>query len=274
MRRRRPLPPGLLLPALCALLWEAAPRLGLVDRGLFPPCSRVLWTGVALARSGELGRHVVASLWRVGVGYGLAVLVAVPLGLAMGLLPPLERHVRPLLQVLRPIAPPAWVPVAILWFGIGDAPAVFIIALGTGLVLTAGVAAAGRDLDRRLVEAAFTLGASRAQAIALVVVPSLAPALLAQLRVGLMLAWMCVVAAEMVAVRSGLGYMLIEARNLFQTERVLLGMLVIGALGLMFDQALRALERRALGWRQGATADELFARGWPEQELRPGFPNR
>ncbi len=268
------LPPGPLVLGLCAALWEAAPRLGLVDRGLLPPCSRVLLAGVTLARSGELGRHVVASLWRVGLGYGLAVLVAVPLGLAMGLLPPLEQYMRPLLQVLRPIAPPAWVPIAILWFGIGDAPAVFIIALGTGLVLTVGVAAAGRNLDRRLVEAAFTLGASPVQAIGLVVVPSLAPALFAQLRTGLMLAWMCVVAAEMVAVRSGLGYMLIEARSLFQTERVLLGMLVIGALGLMFDQALRALERHVLRWRRGATADELFAPGRPEQELRPEFRDR
>ena len=258
---------GGLVLAAGAALWELAPRWGLVDASLLPPLSRVLEAGLALWRSGALLRHVGASVWRVGLGYGLAVLVALPAGVAIGLLPGLERYVNPLLQVLRPISPPAWVPLAILWFGIGDAPAVFIVFIGTVLALVVGMATAARNLDRRLVQAAFTLGATPAQAARLVVVPSLGPAAFGQLRVGLALAWMCVVAAEMVAVRSGLGYLLIEARNLFQTERVLLSMLVIGGLGLGLDRLLRGLERRALRWRQGTTADELFTPGGREQDL-------
>ena len=250
-----------------AALWELAPRWGLVDASLLPPLSHVLEAGLALWHSGALLRHVGASVWRVGLGYGLAVLVALPAGVALGLWPGLERYVNPLLQVLRPISPPAWVPLAILWLGIGDAPAVFIVFIGTVLALVVGMAAAARNLARRLVQAAYTLGATPAQAAGLVVVPRLGPAAFGQLRVGLALAWMCVVAAEMVAVRSGLGYLLIEARNLFQTERVLLSMLVIGGLGLGFDWLLRGLERRALRWRQGTTADELFAPGRREQDL-------
>jgi len=247
--------------ALAALAWELAPRCGLVDGTLLPPLSRVLAVGFGMARSGLLARAVFASLWRVGLGYGLAVLVAVPLGIALGLSPRLERHLSALLQVLRPISPPAWVPLAILWFGIGDAPAVFIIFVGTAQALIVGVATATRSLDARRVEAAFTLGANRWQALRWVILPGLSPALFGQLRVGLALAWMCVVAAEMVAVRSGLGYLLIEARNLFQTERVLLVMLVIGALGVGFDRLLHALEVRALAWRQGTTAEGVFERG-------------
>jgi sulfonate transport system permease protein len=260
---------GALALAVAAALWELAPRCGLADPTLLPPLSRVLAAGWPLLRSGALPRHLGASLWRVGLGYGLAVLAALPVGVAIGLLPGLERYANPLLQVLRPISPPAWVPLAILWFGIGDAPAVFIVFVGTVLALIVGVATAARSMDRRLVQAAFTLGARPAQAVLLVVVPSLGPAIFGQLRVGLALAWMCVMAAEMVAVRSGLGYLLIEARSLFQTDRVLLCMLVIGALGLGLDQLLRASERRALRWREGTTADELFEPGRSRQSL-PG----
>jgi len=256
--RRQPALPAL---GLAALAWELAPRCGLVDAILLPPLSRVLIAGFTMARSGLLARHLLASLWRVGLGYGLAVVVAVPLGLALGLSPKLERRVSPLLHVLRPISPPAWVPLAILWFGIGDAPAVFIIFIGTVLALVVGIATATRSLDATQVEAAFTEGADRAQAVRWIILPSLSPVLFGQLRVGLALAWMCVVAAEMVAVQSGLGYLLIEARNLFQTERALVVMLVIGSLGLGFDRLLRAVEQRVLAWREGTTAEGVFERG-------------
>lgn len=249
---------GVLVLGAAALLWEIAPRAGWADATLLPPFSRVVAAAWPMIRSGDLARNLAASVWRVGLGYGLAVLVALPLGLAIGLLPGLEGYVDPLLQVLRPISPPAWVPLAILWFGIGDAPAVFIVFIGTVLALVVGTASAARGVDRLLVEVAFTLGASRGQAVRLVVLPALAPAVLCQLRVGLALAWMCVMAAEMVAVRSGLGYMLIEARSLFQTERVLVSMLVIGALGLALDRLLGALEQRVLAWREGTTVVGLF----------------
>lgn len=258
---------GVLPLVVVALLWELAPRSGLVDPVLLPPLSRTLAAGVALVRSGALLGHLWASLWRVGAGYLLAVAVAVPAGIGLGLSRRLEGYVSPVLALLRPIAPPAWVPLAILWFGIGDAPAIFIVFVGTIQAVLLGVASAARSLDRRLVQAALTLGASRRQALWLVALPCLAPAILGQLRVGLALAWMCVMAAEMVAVRRGLGYLLIEARNLFQTERVLLCMLVIGALGLGLDCLLRGLEGKLLRWQRGLGADELLAPGSGDQDL-------
>lgn len=246
------------------IAWEVLPRAGVLDPLLLPPFSRIFLIGARSLASGELPRHLLASLWRVLLGYSLAAGVAIPLGIALGLSPLLEDYVDLSLQLLRPLAPPAWVPLAILWFGIGDAPAVFIVFVGTVFAMLVGMMSAARGVDRRLVKAAFTLGASRLQAIRLVVLPYLLPAVFAQLRVGLALAWMCVMAAEMVAVRGGLGYMMIEARNLFQTEKVFLGMMSVGAMGLGLDTVLKAVETRALAWRRGLTADELFgASGHP-----------
>ncbi|MCL6431727.1 MAG: ABC transporter permease [Anaerolineae bacterium] len=258
---------GALPLVVVALLWELAPRSGLVDAALLPPLSRTLAAGIGLVRSGALLGHLWASVWRVGAGYLLAVLVAVPAGIGLGLSRRLEGYVSPVLALLRPISPPAWVPLAILWFGIGDAPAIFIVFVGTVQAILIGIASTARSVDRRLVQAALTLGATRRQAIRLVVLPCLGPAIFGQLRVGLALAWMCVMAAEMVAVRRGLGYLLIEARNLFQTERVLLCMVIIGALGLGLDRLLRTLEGMVLRWQRGMGADELFAAGRGKQDL-------
>ena len=198
---------------------------------------------------------------RVLVGFLLAAGVALPLGIVLGLHPALERYVNLTLQVLRPLSPPAWIPLAILWFGIGNAPAVFIIFIGTVFTLLVGMAAATRGLDKRLVWAGLTLGATRHQALRHVILPALLPAIFTQLRVGLGLAWMCVIAAEMVAVRYGLGYMMIEARNLFRVEDVLVGMATVGLLGVTLDILIRWLEGRVLRWRRGMGASELFRRG-------------
>jgi len=243
---------------ILAALWEILPRLGVMDPLLLPPLSEVLRRGGELARSGALWEHVWASLWRVGVGFSLASAVAIPLGVILGLLPAWEEYVDLVLQLLRPLAPPAWIPLAILWFGIGDPPAIFIIFIGTVFTMLVGVLAATKGVDKRLVKAGFTLGASQTQAVFHIVLPSLAPAIFAQLRIGLGLAWMCVIASEMVAVRRGIGYMMIEARNLFRTPDILLGMMVVGALGLGLDHLLRRIEGKILKWRKGLEAHELF----------------
>ncbi|HIC92875.1 MAG TPA: ABC transporter permease [Anaerolineae bacterium] len=249
---------GLLPLLLIACAWELLPRAEVVDPVLLPPLSEVMARGGELASSGVLVRHALASLRRVLLGFSLAAGVAIPLGIALGLSPSLEDYVDLTLQLLRPLSPPAWIPLAILWFGIGDPPAVFIIFVGTVFAMLVGTLAAARGVDKRLVKAGFTLGAGRREAIRLVVIPCLLPALFAQLRVGLGLAWMCVIAAEMVAVHRGIGFMMIEARNLFRTEDVLLGMMAVGAMGLGFDFLLRQVEGRILRWRKGVAAHELF----------------
>jgi NitT/TauT family transport system permease protein len=214
-----------------------------------------------LLLSGRLIAQAVASLVRVFAGFLLAATVALPAGVMIGLSPILERYVNLTLQVLRPLSPPAWIPLAILWFGIGNTPAIFIIFIGTVFTLLIGMTAATKGLDRRLMWAAFTLGASRQQVFRFVIFPALVPAILTQLRVGLGLAWMSVIAAEMVAVRLGLGYMMIEGRNLFRVEDVLVGMATVGILGQALDTVLSGLERRLLRWRRGTSASQVFHRG-------------
>ncbi len=247
--------------AIFFLLWELLPRAGLVDPILIPPLSRILTRGVALLASGILPAHLWASLWRVLTGFALASGVAIPLGVVLGLLPGIEEYVDLLIQLLRPLAPPAWIPLAILWFGIGDKPAIFIVFTGTVFAMLTGIVSATKGLDKRLVKAGLTLGATPLQTIFHVILPALMPAIFAQLRIGLGLAWMCVIASEMVAVRRGLGFMMIEARNLFRTEDILLGMMVVGALGLSIDSILRFIERRSLKWQRGLRAHELFGSG-------------
>ncbi len=234
---------------MVVLLWEGMTRVRLVDPMLLPPFSQVITRGWGLLRSGRLLADLAASMWRVFLGFGLAALLACPAGMALGLYPPLERASSLLLSALRPLSPPAWIPLAILWFGIGDPPALFIIFVGTFFSLLLGITAATRAIEPQLVQAALTLGASRWQAVRHVILPSLVPALMTQARIGLGLAWMCVIAAEMVAVRRGLGFFMIEARHLFRTEDVIVGMMAVAAVGLMTDRALRILERRICRWR-------------------------
>jgi ABC-type nitrate/sulfonate/bicarbonate transport system permease component len=249
-----------MLLSLC-LIWEAASRLRIVDPVLLPPLSRVVQRALRLLLSGRLIVQACASLARVFMGFLLAAGVALPAGVFLGLNAAAESYVNLTLQVLRPLSPPAWIPLAILWFGIGNAPAVFIIFIGTVFTLLIGMTAATQALDRRLMWAGFTLGATRGQVLRFVILPALLPAILTQLRVGLGLAWMSVIAAEMVAVRFGLGYMMIEGRNLFRVEDVLVGMATVGVLGQALDAILRWVESRLLRWRRGTNAGELFYRG-------------
>ncbi len=260
---------GLAFLSGLAALWESLPRTGLVDPVLLPPFSAVVARAAALLLSGALLRHIGASVGRVLLGYALALAVALPLGLVLGLSERAAGWLRPLTSLLRPLAPPAWIPLAILWFGIGNAPAVFIIFIGTVLSLLLGCSAAVRGVDRRLVQAALTLGATRAQAVRRVVLPAALPELLTLLRLGLGLAWMCVVAAEMVAVSQGLGYLILEARNTFHTATVLAGMMTIGLLGLGMDVVLRQVQQRLLRWQSGRKVHGLLGDPGTEQSLSP-----
>jgi ABC-type nitrate/sulfonate/bicarbonate transport system permease component len=227
---------------------------------LLPPFTGVLSRGWELSLSGRLAGDLLASAWRVLLGFALAALLATPVGIALGLYPALEDLTSTLLSVLRPLSPPAWIPLAILWFGIGDTPAVFIIFVGTFFSLVIGILAATKAVDSQLIKVALTMGASRWQSVCHVILPSLLPALITQVRLGLGLAWMCVIAAEMVAVRRGIGFLMIEARNLFRTEDVIVGMITIGLVGLCTDRLLIGVERVLCRWRAGLAPSQLYVR--------------
>jgi sulfonate transport system permease protein len=153
------------------------------------------------------------------------------------------------IQLVKPIPPIAWIPLAILWFGIGEAAKVYIIFLGAFFPILVSTIDGIRQTDHRFVELARILEVPRRRFITKVVLPGALPAIMTGLRVGIMVAWMCVVASELIAASSGIGYLIMDARQLSQTDVVLVGMITIGAMGKLLDTMLKAMERRLITWK-------------------------
>jgi len=226
----------------------ANPSLGV----LIPPPSEVLMSGVAMARSGELLTHVFDSSKRVLIAWSLVVLTAVPLGIAMGWSMKFNRYINPLIELLRPIPPLAWIPISILWFGIGMTQNLFIIMVGVFFPILLNTIHGVRGIDPVLIRAARNLGATQRKLLSRVVLMAALPSIFNGLRVGLGVAWMVLVAAELVAATSGLGYMIQDARNFLRTDIIFMGMFMIGFMGILMDFVLRLVGRQALSWHHGS----------------------
>ncbi len=238
--------------AALLVLWTLA--VGRQTSGLFPSPLQVL-TGLAeLLRKGLLAKYVVASLFRVTWGYLLAVVTAIPLGLLLGWYRRGETALNPILQLLRPISPLAWIPISILWFGVGDLAAIFLITLAAFFPLVVAAANAVRNVPPTLLSAGRNFGLSNRRLLLDVILPAALPQLLVALRIALGVAWLVVVAAEMIAVNSGLGFLIVDARNAGNRyDLVVAGMVMIGLIGLVLDTAMRRLERmKALRWGYGS----------------------
>jgi len=207
--------------------------------------------GIAeLVRHGLLFKYVVASLFRVTWGFALAVVVAIPLGLVIGWYPRAEMAFNPILQILRPISPLAWIPIAILWFGVGDLAAVFLIFLGCLLPLLLTAVNAVKSVPSVYVNAGRNFGLSPIDLVRRVLYPAVMPQLIIGLRITLGIAWLVVVAAEMIAVNSGLGFLIVDARNAGNRyDLVVAGMVMIGLIGLLLDVGIRSLQNmKSLRW--------------------------
>ena len=237
--------------ALLAVWFLAAHR---QVSGLFPDPLQVLNGLLELLKRGLLAKYVVASLFRVTWGYLLAVVTAVPLGLLLGWYRRGERALNPLLQLLRPISPLAWIPISILWFGVGDLAAIFLIFLASFLPLTVAAMNAVRNVPPTLLRAGRNFGLSNLRLLVDVILPAALPQLIVALRISLGVAWLVVVAAEMIAVNSGLGFLIVDARNAGNRyDLVVAGMVMIGLIGLVLDLGMRQLERmKALKWGYGS----------------------
>jgi NitT/TauT family transport system permease protein len=207
----------------------------------------------AMARTGELPRHVVASVFRVACGFGLALVLGVPLGLALGSFAWLSGLTNAVIQLLRPISPIAWLPVATLALGGGDLAAVFLIFLAAFFPIAVSTAAAVATVDLKYRRSAMNFGVRGIDLARRVIVPATLPAILTAVRIAVGIAWVVVVAAEMLGVESGLGYLVLDARNQLRYDRVVAAMIVIGAIGLLIDVAVRRFERGALE-RRGLSA--------------------
>ena len=197
-----------------------------------------------LAERGLLIRYAVASLFRVTWGYGAALLLAVPAGIFLGLSKLREATFNPLLQILRPISPLAWIPIAILWFGVGDGSAIALIFIASFLPLTIATMHAVHDIDPVHLSAGRNFALPTRALLARVILPAILPQLVLAMRIALGIAWLVVVAAEMIAVNSGLGFLIVDARNAGNRyDLVVAGMLLIGLVGLALDAMMRRLER-------------------------------
>ncbi len=227
---------------LLVVLWSAA--IALAGNTLLPGPWKVAAAIAELAQKGFLVKHVVASLFRVTWGYLMAVAVGVPLGIFLGWRRRAEMAVAPLLELLRPISPLAWIPIAILWFGVGDPAAIFIIFLASILPLTLTAMNAVGSVTATHWNAGRNFGLSPVDLARKVLAPAILPQLIVGLRLTLGIAWLVVVAAEMIAVNSGLGFLIIDARNAGNRyDLVVAGMVLIGAIGVCLDLAMRRLER-------------------------------
>jgi NitT/TauT family transport system permease protein len=211
---------------------------------IFPTPGQVATGVVELAQKGVLHKYVIASLFRVFWGFGLAMLIGIPLGLMMGWYGTAFRAFNPLIQVLRPISPIAWIPVAILWFGIDDRAPIFLIFLASVFPICTATIAAVRNIPISHLRAAQNFGIRGPALITRILFPAALPQIITGLRIALGVAWLVVVAAEMIAVDSGLGYLIIDARNAGKRyDLVVAGMILIGLIGLILDLGIRRLER-------------------------------
>ena len=235
--------------ALLLGVWQLLSSLGVLNALLMPSPARIAGAAFDLARQGVLLDHTIASLVRVLTGFLMAAVAGVALGVILGLSQVLADLFRPIVETLRPIPPIAWTPIAILWFGIGDAPSYFLVFIGAIFPIFINTFSAVRSIDRRHVHAALCLGASRSLVLRDVVVPSALPLIFPGLRIGLGVGWMCVVAAELIAAQSGLGYMIQQSRMLLQTQNVVTGMLTIGIVGFLMSALMTWIERRLIPWR-------------------------
>jgi NitT/TauT family transport system permease protein len=240
--------PALVIALLIAVWWIVVAR---SESPIFPTPEQVV-TGVwELVKDGTIWDHIGASLFRVGVGFGLAFLVAIPLGLWMGWVSGAFYTLNPLFQMLRPISPIAWIPVAILWFGIGDLSPIFLIFISSVFPMIVQTTAGVRTIDRRYLRAAANFGVSRWVLFRRVVIPAVLPEIIVGMRIGIGVAWLVVVAAEMIALHSGLGYLIMDSRNAGNRyDLVIASMIIIGVIGLLLDGVTRLLERlKTVKWR-------------------------
>ena len=205
---------------------------------------------VELLRDGLLLKYVVASLFRVTWGFTLAAALAIPLGLAIGWYRRAEMAFNPLIQIFRPISPLAWIPIAILWFGVGDLASIFLIFVGCFFPLLLTAISAVHNIPAVYVNVGRNFGLSTVEFVYRVLYPAVVPQLIVGARITLGIAWLVVVAAEMIAVNSGLGFLIIDARNAGNRyDLVVAGMVVIGMIGLLLDLGMRSLERlKVFGW--------------------------
>ena len=258
---------NLAVPVVLLVVWQLLSQSGFIKPVILPSPVAILerlWTYLLPAQtyaesagfadwmwSSELLSDLVASMRRVILGFAVGAGLALPLGLLMGTDRRFEAYLNPVVQFLRPIPPIAYIPLAILWFGLGDPPAIFLISIGAFFPVLINTITGVRNVDSIYVRAATNLGADRMTMFRRVILPAATPYVLTGMRIGIGTAFIVVIVAEMIAVNSGLGYRILEAREYMWSDKVIAGMIAIGLLGLAIDVGVNRLNNHLLRWHRG-----------------------
>jgi NitT/TauT family transport system permease protein len=272
-RRWQDIVVGLVVPVVAIGIWQWVASMGWVNENVLPSPLAVWrkWVAyllplqafntwhennaggswLAWAFSGELIIDSLSSLYRVVVGFAVGAVLALPLGLAMGASRIVYAWMNPLVQLLRPIPPIAYIPLSILWFGLGNPPAIFLIALGAFFPVLMNTIAGVRQVDGIYLRAARNLGAGGTTMFMRVILPAAVPYILTGMRIGIGTAFIVVIVSEMIAVNNGLGFRILEAREYFWSDKIIAGMITIGILGLAIDSAMNKLNNYLLRWHRG-----------------------
>jgi taurine transport system permease protein len=243
---------SLLSVAVFVAAWQLVSGLEVVSPLILPPPARILEAGYEIIRDGyhhaSLFAHVGVSLTRAVTAFALAVALGVPLGLAMGLFPPLASALEPFVQFLRPLPKIALIPLAILWLGIGEVSKIFLIFLSTLFTVVVGSAASTRSVGLGKLRLAAALGASSRQVLWRFVLPAALPEIFTAVRLAIGVGWTTLIAAEMVAAESGMGWMVLNASSYMRTDIVMLGIILLGGAGYALDWCLAKLDTIAAPW--------------------------
>lgn len=244
---------------IVAAWWVVTDALPLFSPIILPSPGDVVKSAYSLARDGGLTSgglyeanllgHILISLRRVLIAWACAVAVALPLGFALGAWPDVSRYVDLTVRIASQVPPIAFIPLAIVWFGLGEAPILFIIFIGALWAMLTSVESGVRSVPQLLVRAARSQGASDAPVFTRVILPAALPYVFTGMRVSFGVAWVAIVAAELVASSSGLGYLIEHARRILASSDIVVGMICIGMLGVTFDALFRALENRLCRWK-------------------------
>ena len=229
--------------AVILIIWSIAVKLS--GTKIFPSPLSVAKAITTLGEKSLLWHYIADSLTRVFAGYFAAILIGIPLGFLLGWYAPLAKAINPLIQMLRPISPLAWMPLAVIWFGVSNAAPIFLIFLASLFPIIVAAMNGVRNVPPMYLQAGRNFGLSTRQLMIRVVAPAVLPRIIVGLRLAFGIAWVVLVAAEMIAVDSGLGYLIIDARNAGKRyDLVIAGMLLIGVIGLLLDTAIRRVENR------------------------------
>lgn len=236
------------LPVALVVIWQVASSAGVIASYAMPSPLKIIQTTIQYIENGELVSSILVSLIRVLEGFALALVLASALGVLVAIFPKVETMTDLVLQIIRPIPPIAWIPLAILWFGIGQSSKVFIIFLGAFFPIFVNTVDGIQNIDGKYFELAQVYEVPKKELIRKIMIPGALPSIMTGIRLGLGNAWVCVVAAEMIGAVSGVGFMLSNGRSLSRPDIVILGMLLVGILGKIMDDVLRKLREKLITW--------------------------